>query len=99
MIVHAVTGRRDGGMKLQAIIGHAMKKTFRSFTAPAELPRRNFQFRHTNRQIGFHDARIHSLFGDRIADDRQPVAATEHQSVRRRRFQRLELCETGIVRF
>ncbi len=99
VIVHAVTERGDGGLEAETVIRHAVEEAFGRLTAPTKLAGGELELGNANGEISLEDARIHFLFGDRIADDGQRVAGLEDQGAGSGRFAGVELGEVGVGGF
>ena len=79
VVVHAIAGGGDGGLEAEAIVGHAGSKTRGSLAAPTVLAGGDLQLGQGDGQIGLHDAGVHFLLGDGIADDGQTITFLQEQ--------------------
>ena len=69
-----------------------------AFTTPAVLPDGDLELRHTDRQIGLHDPRVHLLLGDGITTNRQPIAVLDDPTGPGQALDRLEGRKIGVIR-
>ena len=73
-VVHAVGQSRDGRLERETVPVHPPQESIGFLSAPSILTNGDLEIGNTRGQIGFHQPRIHFLFGNGVATNCKSIA-------------------------